>query len=185
MVERVDDLLGMEQRQVRVFFYEGASSFGASLTRWDTAQAAALMSQLAGSPVRLQLMRWDEHGWDMFGPAQLMDTRGGIDANGKIVACELVSLMQADTSNLPTTRELLGKPYPTPDTAAPNTSNTAEGYANREYAGDRQDAAALRRLPPAGQPASSSYHGPRRGRSLRQRMGSPAVAARFYTAFSA
>ena len=28
------------------------------------------MSQLAGAPVRLQFMRWDEHGWDNYGPAQ-------------------------------------------------------------------------------------------------------------------
>ena len=35
------------------------------------------MSQLAGAPVRVQFMRWDEHGWDNYGPAQLMDIRGG------------------------------------------------------------------------------------------------------------
>jgi nicotinate dehydrogenase subunit B len=129
MVEQLADLLELTPRQVRVYFYEGASSFGAAQTRWDTAQAAALMSQLAGKPVRLQLMRWDEHGWDLFGPAQLMDTRGGVDAKGKIVAYELVSLSQPDNSALPTTRELLGEPYATPGTAAPNTSNTAQGYA--------------------------------------------------------
>ena len=27
------------------------------------------MSALAGKPVRLQFMRWDEHGWDNYGPA--------------------------------------------------------------------------------------------------------------------
>ena len=46
------------------------------------------MSQLAGKPVRLQFMRWDEHGWDNYGPAQMMDIRGGVDANGNIVATE-------------------------------------------------------------------------------------------------
>ena len=33
-------------------------------------------------------MRWDEHGWDNYGPAQLMDVRGGVDAKGKIVASD-------------------------------------------------------------------------------------------------
>ena len=33
-------------------------------------------------------MRWDEHGWDHYGPAQLMDLRGGIDANGNIVGTD-------------------------------------------------------------------------------------------------
>ena len=46
------------------------------------------MSQLAGAPVRLQFMRWDEHGWDNYGPPQLTDVRGGIDASGKLVATE-------------------------------------------------------------------------------------------------
>ena len=45
-------------------------------------QSAAVLSYLAGAPVRLQFMRWDEHGWDHYGPAQLMDVRGGVDANG-------------------------------------------------------------------------------------------------------
>jgi nicotinate dehydrogenase subunit B len=137
MVGRVADILGMEPKQVRLFFYEGASSFGAPQTRWDTTPAAAVMSQLAGKPVKLQLMRWDEHGWDNFGPAQLMDVRGGVDAKGKIVAYELFSLMQSDTSSLGITQELLGDPYPTPGTGAPNTSNTAQGYdiANKRVAG--------------------------------------------------
>jgi CO/xanthine dehydrogenase Mo-binding subunit len=33
-------------------------------------------------------MRWDEHGWDNYGPPQITDVRGGIDANGKLVATE-------------------------------------------------------------------------------------------------
>ena len=46
------------------------------------------MAQAAGKPVRLQFMRWDEHGWDNFGPAQTTDIRGGVDASGKIVAMD-------------------------------------------------------------------------------------------------
>jgi CO/xanthine dehydrogenase Mo-binding subunit len=33
-------------------------------------------------------MRWDEHGWDNYGPAQMTDVRGGVDAKGNIVATE-------------------------------------------------------------------------------------------------
>src|SRR5207248_4533856 len=54
----------------------------------DAAQSAAVLSYLAGAPVRLEFMRWDEHGWDHYGPAQLMDLRGGIDANGNIVGTD-------------------------------------------------------------------------------------------------
>ena len=54
-----------------------------------SAISAALLSQAVGKPVRVQFMRWDEHGWDQFGPAQVTDVRAGIDANGKIVALRL------------------------------------------------------------------------------------------------
>ena len=46
------------------------------------------MSQAVGRPVRVQYMRWDEHGWDNYGPAHLADVRAGVDANGKLVAYE-------------------------------------------------------------------------------------------------
>ena len=57
------DLLGLPVNSVRVIYREGSSCFGASPYD-DAALAAALTSQLAGRPVRLQFMRWDEHGWD-------------------------------------------------------------------------------------------------------------------------
>jgi CO/xanthine dehydrogenase Mo-binding subunit len=124
----VANILGMQPKFVRTYFYEGSASYGEPQTRFDVAPTAAVISQLIGKPVRLQLMRWDEHGWDLFGPAQLMDVRGGVDANGKIVGYEFASLSQPP-SNFPTTRALLGEPLPTPGTSGPNTSNTAPAYA--------------------------------------------------------
>ena len=54
------------------------------------------MSQLAGTPVRLQFMRWDEHGWDNFGPAQLMPTSAAASTRkGKIVAFEYTGVPDA------------------------------------------------------------------------------------------
>ena len=46
------------------------------------------MSALVGKPVRLQFMRWDEHGWDNYGPAQMTDIRAGVDGGGNITAFE-------------------------------------------------------------------------------------------------
>ena len=120
--------LGMPAKNVRAYFFEGSASYGEPQTRFDIAPTAAVLSQAIGKPVRLQLMRWDENGWDLFGPAQLMDVRGGIDASGKIVAYDFVSLSQPP-SNFPTTRELLGEAIPAPGTAGPNTENTAAAYA--------------------------------------------------------
>ena len=57
----------------------------------DVAEAAAIMSQLVGKPVRLQFMRWDEHGWDNYGPAHMVDLTAGIDAHGNIVGYSYVA----------------------------------------------------------------------------------------------
>jgi nicotinate dehydrogenase subunit B len=78
-------LLGMPVERVRVQYYEGSGTYGHSCYE-DASQAAAVMSQLAGRPVRVQFMRWDELGWDNFGPAQVAEVRAAIDAEGKIVA---------------------------------------------------------------------------------------------------
>jgi len=78
-------LLGMPAERVRVLYYEGSGTFGHSCYE-DAPQAAAIMSQATGRPVRVQFMRWDELGWDNYGPAQVAEVRAAIDATGRIVA---------------------------------------------------------------------------------------------------
>ena len=85
---RTAALLGLPQNVVRFVYYEGGSCFGGHPGRYDAPPAAAVISQLAGKPVRLQYMRWDEHGWDAYGPNLLADVKAGVDANGKIVGYE-------------------------------------------------------------------------------------------------
>ena len=53
---------------IRVLFYEGSGSFGNGCVAFDTAESAAIMSKAIGKPVRLQMMRWDEHGWTHYAP---------------------------------------------------------------------------------------------------------------------
>ena len=79
------EVLSLPVNKVRVQYVEGSGTYGRSCYE-DAAQAAAVMSQAVGKPVRVQFMRSDEHGWDDYGPAHLADVRAGIDANGKIVA---------------------------------------------------------------------------------------------------
>jgi nicotinate dehydrogenase subunit B len=79
--------LGLSPDRVRVQYHEGAGVFGRACHD-DSALAAAIMSQAVGRPVRVQFMRWDEHGWDNYGPAHLADVRAGVDADGNIVAFE-------------------------------------------------------------------------------------------------
>ena len=84
---KVAQVLGLAIEKVAIRYHEGSGTYGRSCYD-DAAQAAAVLSQAAGRPVRVQFMRWDEHGWDNFGPPQLADVRAGIDAAGKIVAYE-------------------------------------------------------------------------------------------------
>ena len=67
-------MLGLTAEKIQVRYQEGASNYGHGCQD-DVAQAAAIMSQIAGKPVRLQFMRWDEHGWDNYGPAHLGEVR--------------------------------------------------------------------------------------------------------------
>ena len=108
-------LLGLPENAVRVVYYPNSSSFGGGQpNNLDIPQAAALMSQLAGAPVRLQHMRWDEIGWGTYSPSLLVDIRGGIDAKGNIVAYDTAGFypqyMSYDQIN--TTEELTGVPLP-------------------------------------------------------------------------
>jgi CO/xanthine dehydrogenase Mo-binding subunit len=79
-------LLGLPPEKVRVSAFPMGGCFGDGSQYRDTAEAAAVLSQMAGAPVRVQLMRWDEIGWDGYAPATLMDIRAGIDRKGNLVA---------------------------------------------------------------------------------------------------
>jgi CO/xanthine dehydrogenase Mo-binding subunit len=101
---------GLPAKEIRAIYYEGASSFGSMLGTGgstDVYIAAAVISKEVGAPVRLQWMRWDEHGWSAYGPAAMYDVKGGIDANGNITALDWTSYGQAGTSLMPTS-ELVG-----------------------------------------------------------------------------
>jgi CO/xanthine dehydrogenase Mo-binding subunit len=69
------------------------------------------MSKAVGAPVRVQYMRWDEHGWDNYGPAQLTDIKAAVDANGKVVAFDYAST-QPGWMSTETAEEQNGSPTP-------------------------------------------------------------------------
>src|SRR5207247_9160738 len=83
---------------------EGESNYGHG-GQDDVAMVAAILSQSAGKPVRLQFMRWDEHGWDNYGPAHVGEVRAAADADGRIVAYEYHG-WQHNWSNVETSAQL-------------------------------------------------------------------------------
>lgn len=99
-------IIGIPQDKIRVQYAEGSGTFGHSCYD-DVAQAAALLSQLAGKPVRLQFMRWDEHGWDLYGPAHIGECKITADAQGKLTSYQYDG-WQHNWSNVETSEQLTG-----------------------------------------------------------------------------
>jgi nicotinate dehydrogenase subunit B len=122
---QVAEVTGLPENVVRIKSYPGSSTYGEAMARRDPGPAAAIMSQIIGKPVRVQFMRWDEHGWDNFGPPHLVDLQAGIDGKGNIVAWDYSSLALPYVPNGSTTRELAGLAVSAPGVSA--LEDTANG----------------------------------------------------------
>ena len=85
--DEIAAMLKMAPDRTRVQYLPSAGCYGHNCFD-DAAEAAAIMSHEAGQPVRVQFMRWDEIGWDNYGPAHLADIRAAADASGRLTAYE-------------------------------------------------------------------------------------------------
>jgi CO/xanthine dehydrogenase Mo-binding subunit len=125
-LQTIATLVGLPPENIRAIVYEGSSSYGGGMQA-QAAEQAAVVSKAVGHPVRLQWMRWDQHGWDSYGPSHMYDVKAGIDANGKIVGMDWTSYGQGG-GTLDTTRELIGDgtAWPAaPASGGPNPSDAA------------------------------------------------------------
>ncbi|OLD22584.1 MAG: hypothetical protein AUJ01_00095 [Acidobacteria bacterium 13_1_40CM_3_65_5] len=81
----VATLLGLPPERVRVVFTRGSGCYG--LNGADTVSYdAALLSQAAGRPVRVQLSRKDEMAFENYGQPYVIEQRVAVDRDGNIVA---------------------------------------------------------------------------------------------------
>ncbi len=122
-------MLGLEPDSVRVRWAEGAGSFGGSPGRFEVGTAAAIISQIVGKPIRVELSRSDEHGWDNYAMPQLMDVRGGVDADAKITALDYTITELPFPVTTYTMEQLVGRPYGEPQRWDPSTDVTGSQYA--------------------------------------------------------
>jgi nicotinate dehydrogenase subunit B len=76
-------LLSMPEEAVRVIHQQGAGCYGLNCAD-DACLDAALLARAVGRPVRVQLMRDQEHGWEPKAAAQLIDCHAGLDSDGNI-----------------------------------------------------------------------------------------------------
>lgn len=78
-------LLGIPLENIELRWFEASGAYGRNGLEHAIADAA-IMSQAVGRPVRVQWMRWDEHGWEPKGPPIVQDLRGALDAAGRVIA---------------------------------------------------------------------------------------------------
>ena len=83
----VAEFLGMPRDQVRVVWMEGPQAYGRTAAD-DAGFEAAFLAKEIGLPVRMQWTREEESAWDTKGPAFTFRLRGGLDAQGELIALE-------------------------------------------------------------------------------------------------
>jgi CO/xanthine dehydrogenase Mo-binding subunit len=88
----------MPREQVRVVWMEGPQAYGRTAAD-DAGFEAAFLAKEIGRPVRVQWMRNEETAWDTKGPAFTFKMRGGLDAQGNLVAYDYLG-RSADQGHL-------------------------------------------------------------------------------------
>jgi len=83
-------LLELDEANIEVVRMEAAGCYGRNCAD-DVAGDAALLSRSVGQPVRVQLSREQEHGWEPKGAAQLVTLTAATNANGELLAYDFMT----------------------------------------------------------------------------------------------
>ncbi|WP_288381899.1 molybdopterin cofactor-binding domain-containing protein [uncultured Massilia sp.] len=78
------ELLGAPEEALHCIHMEGSGCYGHNGADDVAADAALLARAFPGVPVRVQWMREEEHGWEPYGPAMVVDVQATLDARGLI-----------------------------------------------------------------------------------------------------
>jgi CO/xanthine dehydrogenase Mo-binding subunit len=79
------EALRIEPNNIRVIHVRGPGTYGHNGADDAALDAALVALAVPGRPVLLKWTRADEHGWEPFGPAMVVDIRASIDGDGKII----------------------------------------------------------------------------------------------------
>ncbi|MBY4732341.1 xanthine dehydrogenase family protein molybdopterin-binding subunit [Cupriavidus pauculus] len=129
-------LSGLDEGAIEIVRMEAAGCYGRNCAD-DVCADAVLLSRAVGRPVRVQLTREQEHLWEPKGAAQLMDVRGGADADGALTAYQFVTRYPSNdapvlalllTGRVPATPRMLEM--------GDRTAVPAYGYASLDIACD-------------------------------------------------
>lgn len=78
-------MLGMEPANVHMIHTDGSGCYGHNNADDAAADAALLARAVPGRPVRLQYTRDQEHKWEPYGSAMVMNIRANLDENGNVL----------------------------------------------------------------------------------------------------
>jgi len=136
MRQGVADFLQIPKDRVRVVWMEGPQAYGRTAAD-DAGFEAAYLAKELGRPVRVQWMRNEETAWDTKGPAFVVKARGGLDAQGNLVAFDYdaraadfghLGYNEADTVLI---AQLMGIRPSTPNRGSSAVPNEMYAIANR------------------------------------------------------
>ena len=76
--------LGMDEGRIRVIHVEGAGCYGHNGADDAALDAALAARALPDRPILLKWTRWDEHAWEPYGSAMLLQLRARLTEAGEI-----------------------------------------------------------------------------------------------------
>jgi len=82
----ISNLLNLPEAKIRIIGVPGSGCYGHNGADDVAGDAALVAMQAPGKPVRVQWMREDEHQWEPYGSAMVLNIKGGLDGNGKVSA---------------------------------------------------------------------------------------------------
>ncbi|MGA2998902.1 molybdopterin cofactor-binding domain-containing protein [Bradyrhizobium sp.] len=82
----VAEMLRVPPAKVRLIHVEGSGCYGHNGADDAAADAALIARELPGTPVRVQWMREQEHGWEPYGPAMVTKLKASLDDSGAIAS---------------------------------------------------------------------------------------------------
>jgi len=83
-------LIERPEAEIDVIRMEAAGCYGRNCAD-DVSADALLLSRAVGRPVRVQLTREQEHAWEPKGTGQLMDVKGGLNADGNVAGYDFAT----------------------------------------------------------------------------------------------
>ena len=139
-------MLGLEPSKVRCQHMQGAGCYGHNMADDAAADVALLAITVPGQPVRLQYTREQEHKWEPYGSAMVIQTQAGVDANGNVLDWDLQiwstphgTRPSGEPGNLLSAR-YLDKPFTQPlptNGGPPNYAADRNGIALYDFAGHK------------------------------------------------